>query len=174
MPHGSHNRFCSSSHSLEGSVDVVNEIIALIDGVPDRFLNAESLQPWLTNQKIFIRVCAEERIPSAHLVELDIKIVRRMTKEPRNIRSTEWVTTDSILEQHVDRALNFRIGSSIVTSPKGSKFLATHEVCPSQNKWSLFLIISLQHTLVRSLLLDSSIGIMHVTVLISRSVSLNV
>ena len=55
---------------LSKVVYVVNEIVALIDGVSDHFLNAESLQPWLTIREINVRVSTEERIPSTHLVEL--------------------------------------------------------------------------------------------------------
>lgn len=72
----------------------------------------------------------EERIPSTKLVELDVEIVGRFSVEPRHIRSTIRMSTQTKLEQHVDGALKFIVKCIVVTSPEGTEFLAAKEERP--------------------------------------------
>ena len=47
-------------------------------------------------------MCPEEWVKSAQLVELNVKIVTRLTVEPWNIRPTEGVASDTELEKHAN------------------------------------------------------------------------
>lgn len=130
VPHWTHERFCCARHPLENSVQIVDECVSLVDWRSDCLLHALGLEPGLAVRRVDFSVSTEERIPSTKLVELDVEIVGRFSVEPRHIRSTIRMSTQTKLEQHVDGALKFIVECIVVTSPEGTEFLAAKEERP--------------------------------------------
>lgn len=98
MPHRAHQGLSGPSHSLESSVDVVNQVIALVHRVTDHLLNALGLEPGLTIREIDMSVSTVERIESARLVEHDEQIISHITVESGHVCSSESVATHGQLQ----------------------------------------------------------------------------
>ena len=102
VPHRSHERLGRASSLLEAGVDVVNKVVALVDSSSDCSLDPGRLEPRFTVRGVDLCMCPEEWVKSAQLVELNVKIVTRLTVEPWNIRPTEGVASNTELEKHAD------------------------------------------------------------------------
>ena len=102
VPHGAHKWFTGLGCLLEGSVEVVDHIIALVDRVPNDGLDSFALIPWLSVNVINSAVGAEEGIVHTKLVESYPDLFGRNAKEAWNISSTENISSKTVLHDHLD------------------------------------------------------------------------
>ena len=108
VPHRSHDGLTILTGLLEGRVDVVNEVVSAVNGVTDSVLNSLRLEPGLSVGEVDVSVSTEERIVHANLVELNVKIIGRLSVEGGNVSTTEDVSGKTILQKHNSGALDLR------------------------------------------------------------------
>lgn len=82
------------------------------------------------------------------------------------------MATHSELEDHVDGALKFVFGGSIITGPVSSEFLRAEEEASSEHKRSSLVVISCQKTSPRASLVKCAVSIMDIAMLKAASISL--
>lgn len=85
LPDGPHQWLSGVRHSLEGSVDVVDKVVALVNGSSDSRLNTVALKPGLTVWCVDLSVCAEKGVESTKLVELNVQIICNLAVKARDI-----------------------------------------------------------------------------------------
>ena len=98
IPHCSHQWLSCNAHLVEGCVNIVHEVVALVDRCLDHSLNSLTLKPWLPVGEVNMCMRSEERIESTELVELNKKIISCLTVEARNVRTSEWMSSDTELK----------------------------------------------------------------------------
>lgn len=104
-PHGAHDGFGCARGRLKGGVEVVDQVVALVDGVSDGLAHSRCLLPRLTildreRQVDALRVCPHERIPGASLVEHDEQIVSWVSIEAWNVGAAKNVARIAQLHYH--------------------------------------------------------------------------
>ena len=102
VPHGAHEGLSGLGSLLEGSVEVVDHVVALVDRVPNDRLHSFTLCPWLSVHIINRAMGAEEGIVHAELVESYPDLLGWNTDEAWNVSSAEDVSGKTVLHDHLD------------------------------------------------------------------------
>ena len=115
---------------LKSCVEVVDHIVALVDRVSNDSLHPLTLLPRLSINIIVSAVSTEERIIHAELVKSYPDILRWDANEAWYISSTKYISSKTILHDHLDRSKELGILSVVVSSPVCAKFLGAEEKGP--------------------------------------------
>ena len=89
IPHRSHNWLSGCSGMVEGSIEIMNHVIALVDGVANDRLHSLRLIPRLSVSGFDRAVSSEEWIVHSKLIESNPDLFRRLADKAWNIGTTE-------------------------------------------------------------------------------------
>lgn len=149
----------------------MNEVVALINCSSYCRLHSLTLEPRFSVWEVDMSMRSEEGEETSKLVILYEKIISCLTVKSWDVGTSEWMSSNSQLEKHIDRALYFRIHSTIVTSPEGSELLTSEEETSRKHEGSSLVIVSCQEASERTSLMKSTVSIVHITMFKAFTVS---
>ena len=85
----------------------MHHIVATVDRVTNRILHALRLQPGLSLLVVNVRVSAHKGEVGAELVEKHKQVLRHFAIESRDVAAAIWMSSYSILKEHIHAALKF-------------------------------------------------------------------
>jgi len=127
-PHGTKKRFGFARSLVEHGVDVMDKVIAHVDGIVDHSLNTIVLEPWLPILEVDLVVSPKEGIEHAKLVHHDPEIFGWLQLVAWNVSTTEGMACNTDREHFVERAPRLAHKSLSITCPHRPILLTAEEV----------------------------------------------
>ena len=143
----------------------MDHVVALINRVPNDGLHPLALLPRLPVHILNSTVGAEERIVHTELIEPYPDLLGRFANEAWNISSSENISSQTVLNDHLDRSKELVILSKVVSSPVSTKLLGAEEEGTCQDMRSASALVTVDKSTVALSLLGSAVGVMEIAML---------